>query len=148
MWLLSFYRFYICVALGAGLYFFVVHSFWLALLVAVAARVLWWAIEYVWEEMRIRKLLRRELPGFKQHFGPYGIRVANKADTDRRVRKGLAEVFEQDPAKLKKTVDQLEVMDALFQAGMRPQGDEFLFHDLRLKYGKRRLEEMTGKGQG
>ena len=113
-------------------------------MVVVAARLLWWAIEYLVEEMRIKRLIRGELPGFKQHFGPYGIRIANRAESDRRIRKGLAEVFETNPSKLKKTVEQLEVMDALFQAGMKPRGDEFLFHDLRLKYGKRRLEEMGG----
>jgi hypothetical protein len=145
MWIISFYRFYACLALGAVFYFVVARSIWQAVLAVVAARFLWWAVERLVEEMRVKRLIRKELPNFKQHFGPYGIRIANKAETDRRVRKGLAEVFETNPSRLKKTVEQLEVMDALFQAGMKPRGDEFLLHDLRLKYGKRRLEEMGRK---
>jgi hypothetical protein len=39
-------------------------------------------------------------------------------------------------------VEQLEVMDTLFQAGMRPQGDQYLLHDLKLKYGRSRLQSI------
>ena len=48
----------------------------------------------------------------------------------------------QTKKKLKKTVEQLEMMDTLFKAGMRPEGDEFLLHDLKLKYGKYRLDTL------
>jgi len=76
---------------------------------------------------------------FKQLYGPYGIRIANKAESDRRIKISLVEVFTDNPKTLKKNVEQLEVMDTLFKAGMQPQGDEFLLHDLKLKYGKHRL---------
>jgi hypothetical protein len=33
-------------------------------------------------------------------------------------------------------------MDELFKAGLSPQGDEYLLHDLRLKYGRYRLEKI------
>jgi hypothetical protein len=145
MWFASFHRSLISAACGILLYFILFHAVWPSALAAVITRILWGVVETVWNEARITRLVNNELPAFKQHFGPYGIRIANKAKSDRRVRRALAEVFETNPARLQKTVEQLEVIDALFQAGMRPHGDEFLLHDLRLKYGKKRLENTAEK---
>ena len=73
---------------------------------------------------------------FKQQHGPYGIRIANKAENEWHIKKSLAEVFTTNIKKLHKAIEQLEMMDTLFKAGLRPEGDEFLLHDLKLKYGK------------
>ena len=57
-------------------------------------------------------------------------------------------MFTSNQKKLQKAVEQLEMMDTLFKAGMRPEGDEYLLHDLKLKYGKYRLEKgKTVNGQ-
>ena len=80
---------------------------------------------------------------FKELLGPYGIRMINKAEQDPGIRKSLSEVFTPDLKKLKSTVDQLEMMDTLFKAGMQPDADTYQLHDLKLKYGKYRVEKES-----
>jgi hypothetical protein len=86
---------------------------------------------------------RRHIADFKQQFGPYGIRIANQAEQDRRLKASLAEVFTDSIPALRTCVEQLEVMDTLFCSGLRPAGDQYLLHDLKLRYGKLRLESLT-----
>ncbi len=105
-------------------------------------RITWHLIEQGITRYAIQKDYNRRIAEFKQHHGPYGIRIANKADNEWHTKKNLAEVFTSNQKKLKKTVEQLEMMDTLFKAGMRPEGDEFLLHDLKLKYGKYRLDSL------
>jgi hypothetical protein len=140
MWIFTFYRLYLSII--AGLFIFLsVKSLWPGIATMVVVRLIWLFVEMAIERVRVRRLFIKRITDFKQLFGPYGIRVANKAESDWRTMRSLAEVFEPDSKKLKKTVEQLEVMDALFSAGMRPEGDEFLLHDLKLKYGKKRMEK-------
>ncbi len=139
MFLFSFYRFYASVAAGAVVYFFFIQSVWLWILTTFVVRAAWFGTEMLIDKVRIDKSFSRHVSEFKQLYGPYGIRLANKADTDQRTKKSLAEVFTEDKKKLQKNVEQLEVMDTLFKAGMRPEGDEYLLHDLKLKYGKHRM---------
>ena len=94
---------------------------------------------------RVDALFQRNCAEFKQLFGPYGIRIANKAEQDRQIKESLAEVFTVNRKKLTKAIEQLEMMDTLFKAGMRPEGDQFLLHDLKLKFGKHRLEKISGQ---
>jgi len=141
MFLLHFYRLYVSLAAAASLMFFAAAPVWLALTAAVAVRAAWFLIEWQAGEARIRRAFSRHIDDFRRQYGPYGIRLANKAENDARIRRSLAEVFDSDTEKLKKTVEQLEVMDTLFNAGMRPEGDEYLLHDLKLKYGRLRLEK-------
>jgi hypothetical protein len=141
MVVLGWYRFFIAIAAGAAVYFVAFQSVWLWIAVTCAVRILWALAESAWRRRRRELDFRKHIYRFKQQLGPYGIRLANKAETDARIRHSLAEVFTGNRAQLKKTVEQLEVMDALFRAGMRPDGDEYLLHDCKLKYGKRRLEE-------
>ncbi|MBD3343704.1 MAG: hypothetical protein GF401_01425 [Chitinivibrionales bacterium] len=143
MWIFNFYRFYCAILAGGLVYAFFIRSIWIWILSTIIVRVLWFAIERAIESARINASFQKHIPKFKEQFGPYGIRLANKAEKNSRIRKSLAEVFTDDPKKLKKSVEQLEVMDALFQAGMRPEGDEYLLHDLKLKYGKNRLEQQN-----
>jgi hypothetical protein len=138
MWLLYRYRFFFSVAVGGGVFFFV-RSIWLWILTSIVVRAVWFIVDRLFEERTIRRDFQHHIAEFKQQFGPYGIRLANKSEADPRVRKSLAEVFTSDLVKLKKTVELLEVMDVMFNAGMRPDGDEYLLHDLKLKYGKSRL---------
>lgn len=93
----------------------------------------------------MNKLFKQNETEFKQLYGPYGIRLINKAETDWQTKKSLAEVFTNKKSNLKNTVEQLEVMNTLFQAGLKPDGDAYLLHDLKLKYGKHRLEKMLSK---
>ncbi|MDG5814533.1 hypothetical protein QA601_05565 [Chitinispirillales bacterium ANBcel5] len=67
----------------------------------------------------------------------------NKAENDYSLKASLAEVFVTDLNTLRKTVESLEVMDTLFKAGMRPDSDSYQLHDLKLKYGKYRIEESS-----
>jgi hypothetical protein len=105
----------------------------------IGVRALVFFIEWWIKRLLINRDFASHEAEFKQLYGPYGIRLINKAGTDSRIRNGLAEVFVADLNKLKKSVEQLDVMEVLFKAGMQPQGDEFLLHDLKLKYGKHRL---------
>ena len=142
MWLFSFYRFYISVLCGVSVYLFLIKNIWIGILATLLTRITWLLIEQGIIRYAIQKDYNRRITEFKQHHGPYGIRIANKADNEWHTKKNLAEVFTSNQKKLKKTVEQLEMMDTLFKAGMRPEGDEFLLHDLKLKYGKYRLDSL------
>ncbi len=139
MWLFNFYRFYCSCACGALQYFLFFRNIWLACATALIVRVVWLLVERMIQKIVIQRAYNNHVTAFKQLYGPYGIRLANKAEAEWRIKQSMAEVFTPDAAQLKKAVEQLEVMDTLFQAGMRPEGDEFLLHDLKLKYGKHRL---------
>jgi hypothetical protein len=140
MWIFSLYRFYASLCAGAAVYFFLIRSVWISLLAGVIFRSIWLIAERFFERLTINRDFKRHLYSFKQQLGPYGIRIANKAEEDWGIKKSLAEVFVSDPARLKKNVDQLTMMDTLFQAGMRPDGDAYLLHDCKLKFGTFRLE--------
>ncbi len=146
MWLLGFYRFYFSVCTGIAFYAFLVRSVWLSLLIAISARGLWYGIERSIDRILVGRDFERHRYLFKQEFGPYGIRLVNKAEKDFRMRKSLAEVFVSDPARLRKNVEQLTMMDTLFRAGMRPDGDAYLLHDCKLKYGTHRLDRLQKSG--
>jgi hypothetical protein len=145
MWAFGFYRFYVSIAVGAAVYFLLSRSVWAWIAATAVARAAWLGIEYALGVWTVKRDFSRHIATFRQQLGPYGIRIANKAEDNPRVKKSLAEVFVTDRKKLEKAVEQLEVMDALFRAGMRPDGDEYLLHDLKLKYGKRRLENGKQK---
>jgi hypothetical protein len=142
MWLVGFYRFYFALTCGIVFYVFAVRSIWLAVLVAALERTVWFAIERLATRISTYRDFKRHVYSFKQQLGPYGIRVANQAENDFRTKKSLAEVFVSNPARLKKNVEQLKMMDTLFQAGMRPDGDAYLLHDCKLKYGAFRVEQL------
>lgn len=141
MWVFSFYRFYISVLCGVSVYLLLIKNIWISILAAFITRTVWYFFERFIKRYTIQRDYNRHIPEFKQQNGPYGIRIANKADKEWRIKESLAEVFTSNIKQLKKTVDQLEMMDTLFKAGMRPEGDEYLLHDLKLKYGKYRLQE-------
>ncbi len=103
-------------------------------------RVLIFTVESVTKRVIINRNFTKHISDFKQQHGPYGIRIANKAEKEWHTKASLSEIFTDNKKQLKKTVEQLEVMDTLFKAGMRPEGDAYLLHDLKLKYGKQRLE--------
>ena len=142
MWLFSFYRFYTSLILGIAAGLFLIRAWWFGVIVAVVVRVCWGLIELVIENVRINRNFTAHSHAFKQELGPYGIRMINKAENDATVKKQLAEVFTGDERKLRKAVEQLEMMDTLFKAGMRPDGDTYQLHDLKLKYGKWRIEQL------
>lgn len=145
MFIFSFYRIIVSVLLGALFWFFIVRAWWSWVLVTILSRTIWYFVEHVLRSIQINKDFRIHETVFKQLYGPYGIRLINKSETDPSVRRELAEVFTNNLEKLVKTVEQLEMMDTLFKAGMRPDGDTYLLHDLKLKYGKHRLEKETMK---
>jgi hypothetical protein len=140
MWIFSFYRTYFSIAAGAVLFFFF-HSVTLWISSTVVLRLVWLGIETIISRWILERSYRKHIHFFKQELGPYGIRIANRADSNLRIKKSLCEVFVPHVEKLKKAVEQLDVMEALFKAGMRPDADEYLLHDLKLKYGKIRLEK-------
>ncbi len=140
MWILYFYRFYFSILFGILFYLYGIRSIWAGISCVILIRLLWFFIERIIIRINIERNFKKHISEFKQHHGPYGIRIANKAEKEWRVKESLSEVFASDRKKLEKTVEQLEALDALFNAGMRPEGDEFLLHDLKLKYGKLRLE--------
>lgn len=142
MFLTGFYRAYISICAGIAFWLWIVRSVWLSIAVAIAARAGWFGVEEIIKRMRINRDFKRHMYEFKQQLGPYGIRLVNRAEQDWHVKKSLAEVFSENPARLKKNVEQLKVMDALFQAGMRPDADSFQLHDCKLKYGAYRLERL------
>jgi len=138
---MSFYRFYCSFLFGCSVYFFLIRNIWLGILAIVLFRLIWYFIERLLRHRSIQKNFNAHIAAFKQEYGPYGIRLANKANQEWRIKESLAEVFTPDIKKLKKAVEQLDMMNTLFNAGMRPDGDEYLLHDLKLKYGKLRLEK-------
>ncbi len=145
MWIFSLYRLYTAIAGAVFFYLFVYPSIWLSILTFFFIRFLWFFIERTIKKVQINKLFFQHIALFKQEYGPYGIRLANKAEQNWRIKESLSEVFVSDIKKLETAVSHLEAMDALFNAGMRPEGDEFLMHDLKLKYGKARLEKEKSK---
>ncbi len=147
MWLFGFYRLYLSVCAGIAFYVFVVPSIWGSIAVAIAVRAGWFGVERVVERISIGRQYRLLIYSFKQQLGPYGIRLANKSEKDFHLQKSLAEVFVTGSARLKKNVDQLKMMDTLFQAGMRPDGDAYLLHDCKLKYGTYRLDQLAKSGK-
>ena len=142
MWLFGFYRLYLSLCAGIALWLFCIRSIWLSLAVFAAFRALWFGAERIIERILIGRDFKKHIYSFKQELGPYGIRLANKAEQDWRVKKSLAEVFVSSPARLKKNVEQLALMDTLFKAGMSPAGDDFLLHDCKLKYGNYMLSGL------
>ena len=147
MWLFGFYRLYISLCAGIACWFFLARSIWLSILSAIAVRAVWFAAERIAERMAVERDFKRHVYPFKQQLGPYGIRVVNQAEKDFRTKKSLAEVFVTSPARLKKNIDQLTVLDTLFKAGMRPDNDAWLLHDCKLKYGTYRLEQQEKAGR-
>jgi hypothetical protein len=145
MWLLDFYRLYICLISALLSFFFLVHSIFLSLGIFIVLRALWWFIEWALERYQIQMNFNKFQGEFKNIYGPYGIRIINKAQNNFVTKKSLCEVFCTSPIKLKKAVEQLEVMDTLFKAGMQPQGDDYLLHDLKLKFGALRLKKLSNK---
>jgi hypothetical protein len=141
--LFKFYRLYFSIAAGATLFFTLLHQWWALICGSIFARIIWHLIEKQIEKKLIDKTFEQHAYEFKQQFGPYGIRLINKAESDYSIKKSLAEVFTSDSKKLKETADQLSAMDTLFNAGFRPEGDTFLLHELKLKYCKYRLEKKT-----
>lgn len=141
MFIFQFYRFYLSTALGIATWFFVIHSFWVIFPVIIVTRTVWFLIEKIIRNIRIKKWYKIHSAPFKELTGPYGIRLINKADSDVTVRNSLAEVFTPDFKELKKNVEQLEMMDTLFKSGLRPDADSYQLHDLKLKYARNRLEK-------
>jgi hypothetical protein len=141
MFALGFYRFYAAVLCGAVAFLALKRAWWVWVMTSVVVRLAWFAAESAYGNLRVRRLFAKCEPDFRQQFGPYGIRIANLAETNSRVRRSLVEVFEPRIDRLRKTATQLELMDALFSAGARPEADEYLLHDLKLKYARKRLEK-------
>ncbi len=141
MWLFGFYRLYVSLCAGVALWLFVMRSVWISILAVILVRAGWFALERLIERVHIDRDFKRHAYPFRQQLGPYGIRIANQAEQDFRTKKSLAEVFVADPATLRKNVEQLKMMDMLFMAGMRPEGDAYLLHDCKLKYGIYRIEQ-------
>jgi hypothetical protein len=135
----------VSVLLGALCWFVIFRAWWSWVLVTILSRTIWYFVEHVLRTIQINKDFRTHETVFKQLYGPYGIRLINKSETDFSVRRELAEVFTNNMIKLAKTVEQLEMMDTLFKAGMRPDDDTYILHDLKLKYGKHRLEKDPTK---
>lgn len=147
MIILQFYRFYISVLTGGFFYYGILNKWWVWIGVTTAVRTLWLLIEHKLDKLKMKKMLKMHEFSFKQQFGPYGIRIINKVQTDPVMLKSLCEIFTPNIKKLKETVSQLEVMDTLFKAGMRPEGDMYLLHDLKMKYGKYRLENEKNENE-
>ncbi|MFP4014420.1 MAG: hypothetical protein ACLFVQ_10070 [Chitinispirillaceae bacterium] len=139
-----FYRFYTAILVSTFLSI-LLGTFWIFLPSAVLIRFIWHKVERASEDKEINRLFEQHAPEFKQLAGPYGIRLINKAENDSALRRSLAEVFTPDENKLKEAVEQLEMLDTLFRAGMTPDGDSYQLHDLKLKYGRHRLEALGKK---
>jgi len=142
MWLLNYFRIYICAGIAIAFSVGFKQPWWLGLLLAIVCRIAWHIVEKEFTKRKINRLFEQHSYEFKQQFGPYGIRLINKAEEDWSVKKSLSEVFECDLKKLKNAVSQLESIDILFKAGLQPQGDMYQLHDLKLKYGKYRLSKF------
>jgi hypothetical protein len=145
MAILGFYRIYASLGAGVLVYVFVGHHGWFAIACAVAFRSLWYSVERLVDHAMVEKCFKLHRYEFKQQLGPYGIRMANKAESDYHLKKSLAEVFIPDMKKLQKTADQLKVLDTLFGAGMRPDPESWQLHDCKLKYASYRLERHRKK---
>lgn len=140
MWIFSFYRLFIACAVAVLLFIFAGHHWWLALTGLVAVRAIFFGAEFLLNRFLVEQAFKAHSFTFKQQIGPYGIRLINKAETDYSLRKSLYEVFTANRKNLKKNVENLDVMEKLFSAGMRPDSETCHQHDLKLKYGTWRLE--------
>jgi hypothetical protein len=147
MGFLSFYRIFASIAMGACAFFLTHHSLRVALSCAIAFRLGWWGVEKCIRRRMIQVRFNRHSYDFKQLLGPYGIRLINKAEREWNIKESLAEVFTPDVKKLRKTLEQLQLFDTLYRAGMRPDGDTYQLHDCKLKYCLHRLEKLK-KGKG
>jgi hypothetical protein len=145
MAILVFYRFFASLGAGFLAYALVWHHVWFAIACAVAFRSLWYSIEHFVNHLLVEKYFRLHLYEFKQQLGPYGIRMANKAESDYRIKKSLVEVFVPDMKKLQKNADQIKILDTLYGAGMRPDPESWQLHDCKLKYANYRLERHRKK---
>jgi hypothetical protein len=145
--LLSFYRLYASLLVGVAVYPISGRSIKICVFSAIAFRLLWFAAERTALIISINLNFKRHIYKFKQQLGPYGIRLANKAENDWTVKKSLAEVFTSSLKKLEKNVEHLKLMDTLFSAGMRPDDETFQINDCKLKYGLYRLNMHTQKKQ-
>jgi hypothetical protein len=143
MWLFTFYRTYIALFAGIAEYFFLKKSVWLLIATVVIVRSAWFVAEQFIGRMIIKRDFDRHLYEFKQQLGPYGIRMANKADNEWYIKKSLADVFTSNTARLRKNVEQLQMMDTLFKAGMSPDADTYQLHDCKLKYGVYRIDRLS-----
>ena len=141
MFILRLWRFWLSLAAAALVYALVLQSVPVAAAAGVTLRLVLWGLQRLVDSRRITACFRAHASAFRQEFGPYGIRIINKAETQRHIRASLAEVFTPNPATLRRNVEQLEMLDTLFSAGLRPEGDDYLLHDLKLKYGRKRLEQ-------
>lgn len=103
MWILSFYRAYFAVCAGAAEYFLLKKSLWLSAAAALVVRVLWFAVEQGIRRAIINRDFKRHVYEFKQQLGPYGIRMANKADNEWPIKKALPKFSLQTRQSLKKT---------------------------------------------
>ncbi|MBN1306850.1 MAG: hypothetical protein JXA18_02965 [Chitinispirillaceae bacterium] len=147
MWVLNFYRFYMATAVGIGAALLFVRTWWFGLAATVVARICYAAGEHFIARLSVARLFKQHAYAFKQQLGPYGIRMINKAEKDAVVRKSLAEVFTNNEKKLRRAIESLEMMDILFRAGMRPDGDAYQLHDLKLKYGRFRIEQLEKRAR-
>jgi hypothetical protein len=143
MWIFTFYRTYVALCAGTAEYLFLKKSAWLLIATAVMVRCAWFAVEQFIGRMIIKRDFNRHVYEFKQQLGPYGIRMANKADSEWRIKKSLAEVFTSNTARLRKNVEQLQMMDTLFKAGMSPDAETYQLHDCKLKYGVYRTDRLS-----
>lgn len=143
MFLLGFYRLYISCAIAVAAYLLLSPPVWLCVAVLAGTRTAWFFAERGARNFLVNKWFETHSPRFKEQFGPYGIRLINRAENDSAVKKSLAEVFTPSLKKLAENVRNLEAMDAIFKAGIRPDGDAWQLHDLKLKYGKQRLEQIS-----
>ena len=150
MWIFSFYRMYGAIAVGVGTALLAVHTWWFALLITIIVRGVVAAAEFYLHRLQVERLFKAHAYAFKQELGPYGIRMVNRAEKEFRLRKSLAEVFVKSEKKLRKAVEQLDMMETLYKAGMQPDADTWQLHDLKLKYGRFRIEQLekSEKQQG
>jgi hypothetical protein len=144
---LSLFRLYASLGVGALVYFFIWRTLWFAIISAITFRAAWFLIERFIELMITNAHFQKYIYEFKQQLGPYGIRLANQAEKDRRTRKSLAEVFIADVDKLRTIIDRLKVLDTLYQAGMTPDQETRLLNDCKLKYATYRLEQTDKKAE-
>jgi len=145
MILLRFYRLYLSVLGGAVVFLTLIHSWWAWIGSSILLRIIWALGETKFNNYRNNKYFEQHSYEFKQLLGPYGIRMINKAESDPLIKKSLCEVFTPDLKKLQETLKQLEMMDTLFTAGLRPDSDTYQLHDLKLKYAKHRLQKISSQ---
>ena len=109
MVILGFYRFYASLCAGILASLLLWHHVWFAIACTVAFRSLWYSIDHLVNHFLVEKYFKLHLYEFKQQLGPYGIRIANKAESDYRIKRSLVEVFAPDMKKLQKNADQLKL---------------------------------------